>query len=107
MTGHFSFFFVKLRSTQFCVDFIGSVAGPPEQYVEDFYFRTKFSVPTRLEPIPLQRAAVHFIVSVMLHHDRPKEEKVYVAYYMESKRTRFSAETPFRLEWLQMVMENK
>jgi len=92
---------------KFCVDFLGSVTGPPEQYVEDFYFRAKFSVPSRLEPIPLQRAAVHFLVSVMLHHDRPKEEKVYVAYYLESKRTRLSAETPFKLEWLQMVMENK
>lgn len=92
---------------KFCVDFLGSVQGPPEQFVEDFYFRAKFSVPTRLEPIPLQRASIHFIISVMLHHDRPREEKVYVAYYMESKRTRFSAETPFRLEWLQMVMENK
>lgn len=92
---------------KFCVDFLGSVTGPPEQYVEDYYFRAKFSVPTRLEPIPLQRAAVHFLVSVMLHHDRPKMEKVYVAYYLESKRTRLSAETPFKLEWLQRIMENK
>lgn len=92
---------------KFCVDFLGSVTGPPEQYVEDFYFRAKFSVPTRLEPIPLQRASVHFLISVMLHHERPREEKVYVAYYLESKRTRLSAETPFKLEWLQMVMENK